>query len=61
LPGNPPASVQTGLMCSLDLFYFEIPILYHIGFQKPDSLVYLSQATLEHSIPKMAQEITGAS
>jgi hypothetical protein len=31
-PVQPPVLIQTGIMCSLDLFYFDIPALLQIGF-----------------------------
>lgn len=32
-PSKPPITIQAGLMCSLDLFYFELPILAQVLFK----------------------------
>lgn len=32
-PSKPPITVQAGLMCSLDLFYFELPVLAQVLFK----------------------------
>ncbi len=37
-PVQPPVLIQTGLMCSLDLFYFDIPALLQIAFTKSEPI-----------------------
>lgn len=59
-PANPPAIIQTGLMCSLDLFYFDIPVLQQVGFQKCDAATQQPnvQGGMSHTLPKMSPQIT---
>jgi hypothetical protein len=47
-------------MCSLDLFYFDIPVLQQVGFSKCDGSGQSMSlnAPLVHTLPKMSPQIT---
>lgn len=34
-PSQPPMNLKAGLNCSLDLFFFDVPVLYHTLCETP--------------------------
>ena len=67
-PQRPPILVQAGLMCSLDLFFFEMPVLAQVLFEKnPQNGAFANallddwnnkahQAAWQYEVPKMSSQ-----